>query len=174
MNRLVYISVYGTKEPEQGMYERLLYKLLEERKPYQNISHKKMPTFVDHVKFVRGKPYKNWCIVQEEDTNQFLGSIYITNQDEIGIFLFDQFQYKGYGKRILNDVFEICPDIPLFKANIAPLNSASLAFFTNNGFKHNHTMLSEDQKFIVQYTYIKSNPYCPVLPKAHGHSAIVD
>jgi len=174
MNRLIYISVYGTEEPEQGMYERLLYKLLEEREPHQNISHKKMPTYVEHVSFVRSKPYKDWCIVQEENTNQFIGAIYITTQDEIGIFLFHQFQYKGYGKRILDDIYQIFPDVPEFRANIAPLNSASLAFFVNNGFKHARTTLGSDEKHVIQYTYVRSNPYYPVLPKAHGHSAIVD
>jgi len=159
MSRLVYISVYDTREPEQGMYDRLLYKLLEERKPWQNISHKKMPTFSEHIGFIRSKPYKAWYLIQREMSYEFIGSVYITTQNEIVLFLFDKHQYKGYGKKILNDIMEIYCDIKEFRANIAPLNSHSLAFFSNNGFEHNRTMFIDNEQHIIQYTYTKSNPY---------------
>ena len=42
---------------------RFLFKLLKERDPKANISHKKMPTYVEHSKFVLSKPYSKWYII---------------------------------------------------------------------------------------------------------------
>ncbi len=36
---------------------KFLYELLENRDSRANISHKKMPTYRQHVKFVKSKPY---------------------------------------------------------------------------------------------------------------------
>ena len=40
-----------------------LYELLKERKLINNISHKKMQIFSQHVKFVKTKPYDKWYII---------------------------------------------------------------------------------------------------------------
>ena len=40
-----------------------LYDLLKERDPKSNISHKKMPTFLQHKKFIKSGPYSKWYIV---------------------------------------------------------------------------------------------------------------
>ena len=34
-----------------------LYELLSERDPVANISHKQMPTYDEHIRFVTSKPY---------------------------------------------------------------------------------------------------------------------
>ena len=41
-----------------------LYELLSERNPNANISHKKLPTYKQHVKFVMSKPYFKWYIIK--------------------------------------------------------------------------------------------------------------
>ena len=60
-----------------------LYELLSERKLYENISHKKNPTYAKHIKFVMSKPYTKWFIIYHQ--KEKVGSIYLTKQDEIGI-----------------------------------------------------------------------------------------
>ena len=42
---------------------RFLYDLLKERTSSTNISHKKMPTYKEHVKFVNSKPYAKWYVI---------------------------------------------------------------------------------------------------------------
>ena len=42
-----------------------LYALLEERTPEMSISHKAMPTFQQHARFVRDIPYAAWYLVRD-------------------------------------------------------------------------------------------------------------
>ena len=60
-----------------------LYEILSERSSIENISHKEMPSYRKHVKFVLSKPYKKWYIIYYK--KQKFGSIYLTNLNEIGI-----------------------------------------------------------------------------------------
>lgn len=109
---------------------RILYALLLERKPWQAISHKKMPTFGEHRKFVKSNPYLAWYIIYAGE--EAVGSTYITRDNELGIFIFDRFKGRGYGKgavRLMMDMY----GRPLY-ANINPLNDASKEFFTSLGF----------------------------------------
>ena len=62
-----------------------LYELLKHRDRRANISHKKMPSFTQHVKFVLSKPYARWYVIIRNKEN--IGSIYLTRSDEIGIFI---------------------------------------------------------------------------------------
>ena len=62
-----------------------LYDLLKERKPNVNISHEKMPTYVQHIKFIESKPYSKWYIIKFG--NKKIGSVYLSKQNEIGIFI---------------------------------------------------------------------------------------
>ena len=62
-----------------------LYDLLKERNPQANISHKKMPSYAQHIKFVNSRPYTKWYII--EKGNEMVGSVYLSKQNEIGIFI---------------------------------------------------------------------------------------
>ena len=42
-----------------------LYKLLKDRDPKENISHKAMPSYKEHIKFVKSKPYQKWYIIEK-------------------------------------------------------------------------------------------------------------
>ena len=44
-----------------------LFNLLKERDPRANISHNKMPTYDEHVNFVKSKPYSKWYIIFEKN-----------------------------------------------------------------------------------------------------------
>ena len=66
-----------------------LYDLLKYRDENSNISHKKMPSYNEHLKFVKSKPYTKWYIILKSKDR--IGSIYLSKNDEIGIFLSKKF-----------------------------------------------------------------------------------
>lgn len=115
-----------------------LYELLEQRNPIVNISHRKMPTYKEHIKFVLSKPYSKWYIIQYN--NQKIGSIYLTKQNEIGIFLLNEIVGKGVGSKAL-ELFIMQNPESRYLANINPKNKESIRFFKKFGFK------------IIQHTY---------------------
>lgn len=118
--------------------QKFLFALLKERDPNANISHRKMPSFKEHVKFVSSKPYAAWYIIKRK--NQKVGSIYLSKQNEIGIFLKKNIQKHGIGKMALECLIERHPR-SRYLANINPKNKKSRDFFIKNGFK------------LIQYTY---------------------
>jgi len=117
---------------------RFLYELLKEREPSTNISHRKMPTYNEHVNFVLSKPYSKWYIIYHEKNK--VGSIYLSKQNEVGIFIKKTFFMKGIGTDALRLLMELNPR-ERFLANINPKNKKSTEFFKKNGFK------------ILQHTY---------------------
>ena len=117
---------------------RFLYQHLKERNPSANISHKKMPTYAEHVRFVMSHPYSKWYIIIHK--NKKIGTIYLTKQNEIGIFIKNKVQGKLIGQRVLKLLMEKNPK-KRYLANISPKNKKSIAFFKKNGFK------------LIQYTF---------------------
>ena len=115
-----------------------LYELLSERKQITFISHKKMPTYEEHVKFIESEPYSKWYIIQIDDKK--IGSIYLTKENEIGIFLKESIQRSGIGSNALNKLIDINPGLR-YLANINPKNEKTIEFFKKSGFK------------LIQYTY---------------------
>ena len=120
---------------------KFLFDLLKERDSRANISHKKMPTYAEHIKFIKSKPYSKWYIIFK--SKQKIGSIYLSKNDEIGIFLSKKFQGKNIGNSALNELMKKNPR-KRFLANVNPKNKKSISFFKNNGFK------------LIQYTFEKS------------------
>ena len=55
------ISIY--ERPDRAL---VLHQLLEEREPEANISHKAMPSWEEHVRFVESKPYEAWYFIDTE------------------------------------------------------------------------------------------------------------
>lgn len=116
--------------PENTTHLRLLYDLLEEREPEQSISHKRMPTMVEHCNFVDSNPYMGWFLIEAVDS--FVGACYITHQRELGISIFKQHRGNGYAKESLRMLMSRYPGRHL--ANINPQNVASIGMFTSLGF----------------------------------------
>ena len=115
-----------------------LYELLTARKPNVNISHKKLPTYVKHVKFVMSKPYSKWYIIY--CATEKIGSVYITKQDEIGI----HFKEKNITNKIRSKVLKmIIKKNPRnrYLININPRNTKMKKFLKNEGFE------------LIQHTY---------------------
>lgn len=117
---------------------KFLYKLLEKRDPIANISHKKMPSYEEHVQFVLSKPYSVWYVIIAN--NERVGSIYLSKQDEIGILLTSDMTGKGVGKIALVQLMRKNPR-KRYLANVSPKNKKSMEFFEKNGFR------------FIQYTY---------------------
>ena len=120
---------------------KFLFDLLKERDPRVNISHRKMPTYSQHTKFIKSKPYSKWYIILK--SKQKIGSIYLSKNDEIGIFLSKKFQGKNVGNSALNELMKKNPR-KRFLANVNPKNKKSISFFKNNNFK------------LIQYTFEKA------------------
>ena len=103
-----------------------------ERDSRQNISHKKMPTYNQHVSFVSSKPYSKWYVILHGVNKA--GSIYLTSQNEIGIFIKKSFQNKKIGNTALCELIQKNPK-KRYLANVNPKNKKSIQFFKNYGFK---------------------------------------
>ncbi len=121
---------------------QFLYDLLSMRNPKANISHKKMPTYLQHVKFIKSKPYSKWYVILND--KERIGSIYLSKNNEIGVFLNKKIQSKGYGHQALKQIIERNPR-KQYLANINPNNKKSIEFFMRNQFK------------LIQYTYELTN-----------------
>ena len=109
-----------------------------ERDSRQNISHKKMPTYDQNVSFVSSKPYSKWYVILS-GVNK-VGSIYLTSQNEIGIFIKKSFQNRQIGNTALCKIIKKNPK-KRYLANVNPKNTKSIKFFKDNGFK------------LIQYTF---------------------
>ena len=111
---------------------RFLYELLKERKPSTNISHRKMPTFNQHLNFVLSKPYSKWYIIFNQ--NKKIGSIYISKQDEIGLHIKNLKWQKQIAVITIKLLKQKNPR-DRYLVNINPKNKKMLNFYENNGFK---------------------------------------
>ncbi len=115
-----------------------LYDLLLERDPKANISHKKMPSFLQHVKFVMSKPYSKWYIIEAFKINS--GSIYLTKDNEIGIFIKKNLHHTGIASKAIELLIKKHPR-SRYLANVNPKNKKSIKFFKNQKFQ------------LIQYTF---------------------
>lgn len=132
---------------------RYLYEALARRPAHIGISHRAMPPFWKHLRFMLSRPYAAWYTIQMHYLDFMLfphtltpvqvvasewfpvGNIYLTRQNEIGIFLDPQFQGKGFGK-VAIQLLRIKQPRRKYLANIAPGNDLSIGFFKSLGFKH--------------------------------------
>jgi len=117
---------------------KFLFALLKEREKIVNISHIEMPTYKKHIEFIKSNPYSYWYIIKYKNCK--VGSIYLSRQNEIGIFVKDEFQKKQIGNRALEKIIELTKK-KRYLANINPKNKDSICFFKKNGFN------------LIQYTY---------------------
>lgn len=117
---------------------KFLYGLLAEREPKAFIAHKKMPSYKEHLRFVKSFPYSKWYVIKLNKKS--VGSISLTKQNEIGIWIKKSVQNKGVGTTALKLLIQKNPNLR-YLANINPKNKESINFFKKNGFK------------LIQYTY---------------------
>ena len=115
-----------------------LYKLLSERNQITFISHKKMPTYEEHVKFIESEPYSKWYIIQIDDKK--IGSIYLTKENEIGIHFFTQYEESERFQNVIKEFFLKEPQ-DRFVMNVSPKNEQYIDLAKKLGFH------------LVQHTY---------------------
>lgn len=108
-----------------------LYDMLRQRTPEQSISHRGMPSFDEHRRFVASTPYPFWCIIEVD--NAWVGVIYLTHNREIGIFIHSDHRGNGYGRQAIELMREYIPG-PIL-ANINPNNVRSRTLFEKLGGK---------------------------------------
>ncbi len=130
MNRVKLSDVYKTRGARE-----ILYRLLKERIPRVNISHRSLPAFKKHLDFIRKRPYKAWYLISEKP-GSFVGGIYLSKNDEIGILIFKKHQKKGFGEKAVNLLMKRHRGVKRFLANINPANVPSIRFFEGLKFRH--------------------------------------
>ena len=108
-----------------------LYDLLKNKDPNANISHKKMPSYDEHVKFVMSEPYTIWYIIEYDKKN--VGAIYLSKRDEIGISINNDFEYDQIAKTALRLLMELNPR-KRYLVNVSPKDVRSQEFLLKNGF----------------------------------------
>lgn len=131
--RLITIS----KLPKDKVRE-FFWKMLQEREPAVNISHKKMPTWEEHCAFVDSTPYRDWCVIELD--GKWIGQIYLTHFNEIGVQVSPESRHKGFAREAVQRLMENYGP-GRYLANIGNFNVRSQVFFRKLGFK------------LIQFTY---------------------
>jgi RimJ/RimL family protein N-acetyltransferase len=131
---LALVSVY--RLPRRA--PQFLYQLLQERKPHANISHRVMPTWQQHCKFIARRPYSAWYLVKSG--TEYVGAVYLTAANEIGVSILARWHGLGLGPRAVRTLMRK-HGRRRYLANINPRNKRSIRMFRQIGFK------------IVQETY---------------------
>jgi len=112
---------------------KFLFDLLKQREGIVNISHKSLPTWEEHIEYIKNNTYQSWDIIWVDNVR--IGDIYLTDRDEIGIFLDKKSQSNGYGSIAINE-FMKKNGKKRYLANISPTNYKSIQFFGKHGFTH--------------------------------------
>ena len=117
---------------------KFLYQILSERPRTVNISHKTMPSFYKHSKFVKSNPYVKWYVIHLNDVKN--GSAYITQINEITIHLIRKYENDKLKDEILTSIIKQNPH-KRYIVNLNPKNKKGIEFYKKRGFK------------LVQYSY---------------------
>lgn len=134
----VYMKESPFVSPEAAAF---LYELLDKRDPDVSISHKKTPSYEEHLMFVLSRPYESWMIIEKD--GRMVGSVYVTRNGEIGLAVSKESRRRGYGEAALDAVIAARPGKTLY-ANVNPKNAASAAFFAKKGFVHIQNVLRRE------------------------------
>ena len=121
-----------------------LYDLLK-RKRFE-ISHTNLPTYNEHIEFVINHPYRYWYII--EKLNKFIGSVYLTEQNIIGLNLYSETE---------NDYIKTIELITKLHKPLPPIKSIRSKYFQVNVNPKNNVLINalESISMIhIQNTYI--------------------
>ena len=66
----------------------ILFDLLKIRK--HTVSHLELPSYEDHINFVKNHPYRKWYIIYLN--NEYIGTFYLTFNNSIGLNLIEKYQ----------------------------------------------------------------------------------
>lgn len=99
-----------------------------------------MPSYIQHVKFISSKPYAFWYILV--DNEEKVGSVYLTDLNEIGISLIKTKNEKELEREILKSLMKKHP-LKKYFINISSKNKKLEIFVKKFGFK----MIQKTYKF---------------------------
>lgn len=125
-----------------GSFKQLAWELLGERDANVNISHHDMPTWEEHCAFVCNNPYRIWNAIMVDGIP--VGTVYLSKQNEIGVFVLAEHQGHGYAKDAIQQMLAAYKPLPgecstrpgTFVAHVNPANTASIRLFESLGAKH--------------------------------------
>lgn len=124
------ISVYNAPLSAQ-----VLYQLLRERDETININHKALPKWSEHLDYIASKPYQGWYLIEDYlPAAVHVGACYLTQSDEIGIFILKEYQGRSYGPEAVR-LLMARHGRRNYVANINPQNVRSIAMFKALGFR---------------------------------------
>lgn len=92
-----------------------------------------MPSFATHKRFIQSYPYRAWYLITVN--KHYVGTVYLTRRDEIGIFIFRSLRGEGFGPTAIRLLMDKHPR-KRFLANINPRNGSSVLLFRRLGFTH--------------------------------------
>ncbi len=121
-----------------------LYTLLSKRN--HSISHQNMPSFEQHKGFVQSHPYRAWYLITS--STQPIGSVYVSNENSIGINLLDSSQ-TDVVKATLAFVTNNISPLPAI-ASVRPRHFVINVAPTNNALKQTLDSLNAP---LIQLTY---------------------
>ena len=118
---------------------------MSERKPFENISHKKLPSYNNHIKFIKSKPYSKWLLIQYNE--KMVGSVYLSKNNEIAIWIKKNIKEHKMKirKKILQEILTKFVRKKYF-ANINPRNKKIINFYKKSGFKLIYSTFQLDGK----------------------------
>ena len=97
-----------------------------------NISHKSMPTYVEHCDFVNSIPYLGWYIVRA--SGYTIGSAYITRQGEIGVYIDPDYRKHDVVKKTIAEIARRHPRSS-YLFNVNPRNKDMIKILEDKGAK---------------------------------------
>ena len=103
--------------------EAILWQLLLERPAIANISNEPgTVTLESHRNHVLYHPHREWCLIKV--AHAWVGAIYITHHNELGIGILQHCQRQGYARRAIDMMMDRHP-AKYYLANVAPGNYPS-------------------------------------------------
>ncbi len=142
MNLVDVYSLTNNAIDEQTLGIVFLHRLLRERPLEHGISHREMPMLDEHIKFMQGRPFRYWYLIEDGPLREWIGAIECLPTNEFGIHLLKEYQGKGFGRQAVElflSTHEPLPAIPAIRnghwlANCAPANEGAMEFFKKLGF----------------------------------------
>lgn len=119
---MVLVDIYTIDRDEAA---RVLYEILQERKPIECIRHNVMPSFEQHLEYIASVPYRHWFLMEYE--GGYVGHINLSRDRKVGVFVLKDHRGHGHGTNAMNILMRQYPGI--YYAEINPENYASKAFF---------------------------------------------
>lgn len=129
----------------------VLYDLLAERPAENFISHERMPTRLEHARFVTSEPFRFWYLIETavpllrngKPVDCIVGALEATLDNEIGVAIFKKYHGMGFATAAIGNFMRShkpLPPIPAIRngrwlANIATRNEKSKSFFKTLGFR---------------------------------------